>query len=147
MDSISSQPSTTAELQAAHNAAVLAGQPQQTEHGINQISADMPDHPSAAYPSPGKDLAAHPAQNYLPAQHDQHNRTGAAATAVPPSDWMAQCCSDMHLRQMFLPGSHDSGTFMWTTPKHMPMVLDEILSILFNIVGDLSRTQRLDVYQ
>lgn len=53
----------------------------------------------------------------------------------------------MHLRQMFLPGSHDTGTYMWTTPTHMPLVLDEILSVLFNIVGDLSRTQHLDAYQ
>jgi hypothetical protein len=29
----------------------------------------------------------------------------------------------------------------------MPLVLDEVLTILINIVGDLSRTQRLDVYE
>lgn len=31
--------------------------------------------------------------------------------------------------------------------RHMPLVLDEVLTILINIVGDLSRTQRLDVYE
>jgi hypothetical protein len=60
---------------------------------------------------------------------------------------MSECCSDKLLRQVVLPGSHDSGTYSWTTPTHMPFVLDEILTVLFNIVGDLSRTQRLDVYQ
>lgn len=59
---------------------------------------------------------------------------------------MAQCCSSMLLRQMFLPGTHDSGTYAWTTPQHMPLVLDEVLAILFDIVGDLSRTQHMDVY-
>jgi hypothetical protein len=44
-------------------------------------------------------------------------------------------------------GSHDSGTYRWTTPVHMPAVLDVVLGILFRIVGDLSRTQRLSVYE
>lgn len=73
--------------------------------------------------------------------------TGLGQEAGPPSSWMAECCSDKLLRQVVLPGSHDSGTYRWTTPAHMPFVLDEVLTILFNIVGDLSRTQRLDVYQ
>lgn len=60
---------------------------------------------------------------------------------------MTQCCSHKRLRQLYLPGTHDSSTYAWTTPKRMPAVLDEVLTILFNIVGDLSRTQQLDVYQ
>lgn len=172
MDSTVSQASTTAELLVAQDTALLAGQPQQrpAEAGIwprttaaGTLTAELqqqnvlqqhgnhqrtPGGPSAAaYPSPVQDPTTRPAQKHLPAQHAQHNGTEAAATAGPPSDWMFQCCSDMHLRDMFLPGSHDTGTYMWTTPKHMPMVLDEILSILFNIVGDLSRTQRLDVHE
>jgi hypothetical protein len=32
-------------------------------------------------------------------------------------------------------------------PQHLPLVLDEVAAVLFNMVGDLSRTQHLTVYE
>jgi hypothetical protein len=32
-------------------------------------------------------------------------------------------------------------------PRHLPLVVDQVAAVLFNIVGDLSRTQHLTVYQ
>lgn len=121
----------------------------------NSAVAAEPDHHGpygCCVPNPCPSTAPD-ALTAPPAAWQQGVRQGSQHTparqqaALPPPDWMSQCCSDMLLRNMFLPGTHDSGTYMWTTPKHMPLVLDEILAILFNIVGDLSRTQRLDVYQ
>lgn len=103
--------------------------------------------PCTSFTAPSQHrLAATPPPSQQQPSHEAPN-SPASPSNNPPSDWMTQCCGDMHLRQMFLPGSHDTGTYMWTTPTHMPLVLDEILSVLFNIVGDLSRTQHLDAYQ
>lgn len=67
---------------------------------------------------------------------------------VPQPAWLSQCCMSKKLRELYLPGTHDSGTaHPWTVPHHLPFVFDEMASVLFNIVGDLSRTQHHTVYE
>jgi hypothetical protein len=51
------------------------------------------------------------------------------------------------LRQLRLPGTHDSGTYAWTLPQRWPFPLEEIGTMVFNLVGDLSRTQTLSIYE
>ncbi|WIA10286.1 hypothetical protein OEZ85_010480 [Tetradesmus obliquus] len=71
-----------------------------------------------------------------------------AASLQPQGGWMGQCCAHKRLQEMYLPGTHDSGTgHPWTVPQHLPLVVDEVAAVLFNIVGDLSRTQHLSVYE
>jgi hypothetical protein len=51
------------------------------------------------------------------------------------------------LQQLFLPGTHDSGTYRWTVPTHLPFILDGLAAMIFNIFEDLSSTQRLTAYE
>lgn len=65
---------------------------------------------------------------------------------VPRPRWMAGY-PHKTLRQLRLPGTHDSGTYAWTLPQRWPFPLEEIGTMVFNLVGDLSRTQTLSIYE
>jgi len=81
-------------------------------------------------------------------QHQQQHHDPFSLLEVASwGSWLSQCCSHKQLRQLYLPGTHDSGTYRWTLPTHLPMVVDEVAAITFDVVGELSRTQQLTVYQ
>lgn len=75
----------------------------------------------------------------------------STGTAVGPQHssmaaWQSACCAHKRLRQLHMPGTHDAGTYRWTLPQ-LPMLVDEVAALLYNVISDLSRTQTLPVYE
>ena len=61
--------------------------------------------------------------------------------------WQSACCAHKRLRQLRMPGTHDAGTYRWTLPEKLPLLVDEVAAAVFNLIGDLSRTQTVTVYE
>lgn len=99
----------------------------------------------------GRPEAHSAAQRHAPGVRQPAGSASRQQAAGPGNNtaaaWLSTCCGHKTLLELYLPGSHDSGTYRWTTPTHLPPGVETVAALLFNLVADLSRTQRLTIYE